>query len=341
MPQLLGIEWIDIFSSVERKRTYLGMVAHSIYTYPVGNMLLVAPLFWLFPFHWFFLILLYAAWVYYDKDTPSKGGYGLDFIRKWRVNRWNADYFPARVHKTADLDPEKNYILAYHPHGIISMGGWVNFASNGSGVMDMYPGITFNLCTLGLNFKIPIRREILLLFGCIDCSKESIEYVLCPKTNKGRAIVLVVGGAAESLDAHPGKHELTLLSRKGFVREALLTGAQLVPVYSFGENDVFEQAANPPGSRLRKWQDTLRKSMGMSLPIVKGRGYLQYSFGFLPLRRPINTVIGAPIHVEKMENPTKERIDELHEEYVKKLTELFEKYKGQFGVKKDVKLVLK
>ena len=46
MPQLLGIEWIDIFSSVERKRTYLGMVAHSIYTYPVGNMLLVAPLFW-------------------------------------------------------------------------------------------------------------------------------------------------------------------------------------------------------------------------------------------------------------------------------------------------------
>ncbi|CAL2035718.1 unnamed protein product [Caenorhabditis brenneri] len=340
MPQFLGIEWIDIFSSVERKKTYLGMVAHATLTYPIGNMLLVVPLFLLFPFHWFLLVLLYIAWVYYDRKTPSRGGYGLDFIRKWKINEWYAGYFPAKVHKTAELPKDKNYILAYHPHGIISMGGWVNFASNGSGIMEMYPGITFNLCTLGMNFKIPIRREILLLFGCIDCSKESIEYALGPK-NKGRAIVLVIGGAAESLDAHPGRHELTLINRKGFVREALLTGAQLVPVYSFGENDVFEQAANPPGSRLRKWQEALKKSMGMSLPVVKGRGFLQYSIGWLPFRRPINTVIGAPIYVEKTENPTKEQINELHEEYVKRLTELFEEHKERFGVSKETKLTLK
>ncbi|PIC41535.1 hypothetical protein B9Z55_008920 [Caenorhabditis nigoni] len=203
-----------------------------------------------------------------------------------------------------------------------------------------YPGITFNLCTLGLNFKIPIRREILLLFGCIDCSKESMEYALNSK-NQGRALVLVVGGAAESLDAHPGKHELTLMSRKGFVREALLTGAHLVPVYSFGENDVFEQAANPPGSTLRKWQEKLRKSMGTALPMVKGRGFLQYTYGFLPFRRSINTVIGAPITVEKTENPTNEQIEKLHEKYVEKLVELFEGHKQRFGVSKNVKLVLK
>ncbi|CAP39053.1 Protein CBG22471 [Caenorhabditis briggsae] len=340
MPKFLGIDWIDPFSSLERKKTYLGMVVHAIYCYPIGNMLLTVPFFMLFPFHWSLLILLYAAWAYYDRNTPSKGGYGFEFIRKWRINRWYGGYFPAKVHKTAALDSKKNYILGYHPHGIISMGGWVNFASNGSGIMDMYPGITFNLCTLGLNFKIPIRREILLLFGCIDCSKESMEYILSSK-NQGRALVLVVGGAAESLDAHPGKHELTLMSRKGFVREALLTGAHLVPVYSFGENDVFEQAANPPGSTLRKWQEKLRKSMGTALPMVKGRGFLQYTFGFLPFRRPINTVIGAPITVEKTENPTKEQIEKLHEQYVEKLVELFEEHKQRFGISKDVNLVLK
>ena len=50
-----------------------------------------------------------------------------------------------------------------------------------------------------------------------------------------------LGGAAEALDSHPGKHMLTLKYRKGFARIALETGAQLVPVYSFGETELFEQ----------------------------------------------------------------------------------------------------
>lgn len=79
-----------------------------------------------------------------------------------------------------------------------------------------------------------------MLYGYISCSKKSIEHVLT-KQGKGQAAVLVVGGAEESLDAHPGRSTLILAKRKGFVREALLTGAHLVPVYSFGENDVYRQ----------------------------------------------------------------------------------------------------
>ncbi|KHJ81013.1 diacylglycerol acyltransferase [Oesophagostomum dentatum] len=85
-----------------------------------------------------------------------------------------------------------------------------------------------------------IRRELLMLGGFIDCSKESIRYVLSEK-NTGKAVVLVVGGAEEALDAHPKLHKLKLLSRKGFVKEAIRSGASLVPVYSFGENDIFTQ----------------------------------------------------------------------------------------------------
>ena len=81
-----------------------------------------------------------------------------------------------------------------------------------------------------------------MLYGFISCSKDSIRYALTKKDRKGKALVLVVGGAEESLDAHPGRSTLTLAKRKGFVREALVTGAHLVPVYSFGENDVYKQA---------------------------------------------------------------------------------------------------
>ena len=54
----------------------------------------------------------------------------------------------------------------------------------------------------------------------------------------GSSLTIVVGGAAESLSAHPGTADLTLKRRKGFIKLAIKQGADLVPVFSFGENDV-------------------------------------------------------------------------------------------------------
>jgi len=51
----------------------------------------------------------------------------------------------------------------------------------------------------------------------------------------------------QALDAHPGINNLTLKNRKGFVKIALQHGAALVPVYSFGENNLFLQLPNPKG----------------------------------------------------------------------------------------------
>jgi 2-acylglycerol O-acyltransferase 2 len=48
-------------------------------------------------------------------------------------------------------------------------------------------------------------------------------YILNGK-EKGRILTLVVGGAAESLFAHPGLNRIVLKNRKGFVRIALKTG---------------------------------------------------------------------------------------------------------------------
>lgn len=51
-------------------------------------------------------------------------------------------------------------------------------------------------------------------------------------------MTIVVGGAAESLSARPGTADLTLRRRLGFIKLAIREGADLVPVFSFGENDV-------------------------------------------------------------------------------------------------------
>lgn len=59
-----------------------------------------------------------------------------------------------------------------------------------------------------------------------------------PFAGPGSALTIVVGGAAESLSARPGTADLTLKRRMGFIKLAMRQGADLVPVFSFGENDV-------------------------------------------------------------------------------------------------------
>ena len=63
----------------------------------------------------------------------------------------------------------------------------------------------------------------MMALGICDVSKESIMH-LCEKKQGGNAVVIVVGGAAESLNAHPGAATLTLKDRKGFIKMALCTG---------------------------------------------------------------------------------------------------------------------
>lgn len=63
--------------------------------------------------------------------------------------------------------------------------------------------------------------------------------------------------------------------------------ADLVPVFSFGENDLYKQFGNPPGSRVRSLQEKLKKITGITLPLINGRGIFQYYFGLLPFRKKL------------------------------------------------------
>lgn len=78
-----------------------------------------------------------------------------------------------------------------------------------------------------------------------------------------------MGGATELLNAQPDLFSLNLLSRRGFCRYALKYGyvkivffkefserfsADLVPMFNFGENNLYEVFPNPRGSKYRKFQ---------------------------------------------------------------------------------------
>jgi hypothetical protein len=286
------------------------------------------------------LFLLYVGWfLTWDRMAPKRGVRYLPQMRRRAFWRHLASYFPIKLTRTKRLDPEKNYLFGYHPHGIISFGAIANFGTFATGSDVLFEGLDIRVLTLELNFKFPIWREYLLSMGVSDCSKDSILYNL---SQKGRSVVLVVGGAAEALETSIGSNTLVLENRKGFVKMALLSGAHLVPVFSFGENDLYD-VLECAGWR-KRWQLWFMKKLGFSTPVFFGRaltgGILHRLFGvkrgIFPFRTPIHSVVGKPIEVPKMKDAdiTKEILDKYHALYTKELNRIHDEWKVVFDKEK-------
>ena len=457
--KFLGIEFAPIFMPITRRLQTLAVAFH-VTTFTLGPIIGLFLLLLLLFTPLAPLVLGYLLWAYlWGSQAPNRGGAGqrLDCVRRCVIWRYIRDYFPISLVKTAELPADRNYVFGYHPHGVMSFGAAINFASEATGFSQMFPGIKPYPLTLRVQFLWPILRNIYLSLGICAVTHESIDFilsqgsksksttpnplplhvtnqnskgannalsnavsnskspacrsspafasaalpasrppvtlalshwlikacgfrtiapypvasgftevqdqtsqvhnqaalnqtapnqaasnqinpisedsdyyevasedsgvspdmqslscesfhstddsdssdasevngegkpvkrlsfatlltsttdddrdiisVLCDRPNSpietqqpqlaqqqqqqrrgnGSAVVIVVGGAQEALDARPGSYRITLLDRKGFVRKALQFGADLVPVYSFGENEIFNQKPNPSG----------------------------------------------------------------------------------------------
>ncbi|XP_008331345.1 2-acylglycerol O-acyltransferase 3b [Cynoglossus semilaevis] len=280
------------------------------------------------------LAALYFIWLVTDWQTPERGGRRTTFVRQWRVWQHLRDYFPVKLLKTAELSPKKNYILGCHPHGIMSAGAFTCFGTDSCGFSELFPGLRPCLAILAGLFRIPFFRDYIMSAGLYPVSKPSLAHLLS-KSGKGNAVVIVIGGAAESLASSPGVNAVVVKQRKGFVRVALEFGADLVPVYSFGENELFRQVIFSEGSFSRRCQDLFKNIMGFAPCLFVGG-----KFGVLPYRTPVTTVVGSPISVPKIVSPTEEEVDHYHGLYMEALSQLFHRHKVVCGLSENHKLQL-
>uniref|UniRef100_H9GEW0 Acyltransferase n=1 Tax=Anolis carolinensis TaxID=28377 RepID=H9GEW0_ANOCA len=193
---------------------------------------------------------LYLAWLLLDWETPERGGRSSSWVRSWPIWSYFRDYFPIQLVKTHPLSPGHNYMVGVHPHGLLCVGAFANFVTGATGFAEKFPGIRPALGTLAGNFRLPGIREYLMSGGLFPVTPRAIAHLLS-RSGTGNAVVLVVGGAAESLSAsRPGETTLVLRRRKGFVRLALQHGTHLVPAFSFGEKALFRQVCFAEGRAL-------------------------------------------------------------------------------------------
>ncbi|GAA6064023.1 hypothetical protein JCM10212_004255 [Sporobolomyces blumeae] len=278
-------------------------------------------------------IIAYLTWVFFIDQAPIRGGRAQGWLRRSSIWVYFASYFP-----TADLPPDRKYVFGYHPHGVIGMGAIANFGTDATGFSRLFPGLNPHLLTLASNFQLPLYRELLLCLGVCSVSMKSCQNIL--RQGPGSSLTIVVGGAAESLSAHPGTADLTLKRRKGFIKLAIRQGADLVPVFSFGENDIFKQLANARGTRLYKLQKRFQAMFGFTLPIFFGRGLFNYNMGLMPYRHPIVSVVGRPIQVKQHDHPTQEMLDEVQGRYIAELKHIWEQYKDAYAKSRTRELTI-
>ncbi|CAG2176950.1 unnamed protein product [Oppiella nova] len=158
--------------------------------------------------------------------------YHRKYIQCGRISHWVrnmsfwkhcANYFPVKLVKTEDLDPERNYMFVCHPHGVMLCSHMVNFGTEGTGFTQLFPGLTSHILTLESLLREPFRRELLLAMGFGAATRTSMKWYLT-HPGKGQVLALIVGGVLESFDTIPNTMRLTLNNRFGFVKLALEHG---------------------------------------------------------------------------------------------------------------------
>ena len=150
---------------------------------------------------------------------------------------WSSSESDDNDNDVAKLPPHKQYVIAVHPHGIHCTPLGL-FSTVGSSFDVQFPGLVGCKLTglaATIIFKIPLVREMFLNMGYVDASRTVASKVL----EEGRSLFVCTGGEEESMYTTPGKDTVVLKRRKGFVRLALSYGADLVPVFGVGNNDLY------------------------------------------------------------------------------------------------------
>ncbi|CAO2623593.1 Acyl-CoA wax alcohol acyltransferase 2 [Lemmus lemmus] len=291
-----------------------------------------------FTSYWPFTVLM-LTWLAFDWKTPERGGRRSSWVRRWCLWKHYCNYFPIKILKTHDISPSHNYILACHPHGLMAHSCFGHFATDTSGFSKIFPGITPYILTLGAFFWVPFFRDYVMSTGACSVSQSSIDFLLTQK-DTGKMLVVVVGGLAECKHSMPGSTTLVLKNRYGFVRMALRHGVSLIPAYGFGEADLYDQHIFTPGGYINRFQNWFQKMVHIYPCAFYGRGFTKNSWGLLPYSQPVTTVVGKPLPLPKIENPSLETVLKYHTLYIDALRKLFDQHKTKFGISETQELVI-
>lgn len=228
-----------------------------------------------------------------------------------------------RVEGAVDKEPA---IYLFHPHGLFSISYTLHIMTS----LTNWPVRKIKGVALDFLFILPICNEISKEIDCVPAKYKEMKKVL----TRNKSLSVVAGGIEEIFEVKPGRMRLAISRRRGIFKMALETGTALVPVLTYGENELYQPVD-------WGWLDALNRRLvplGFCFPIPTLDSCLRWMrLTDRPFKTPVRTVIGPRLTVEKVVGPVGEAaVVELRERYFVALRELYAKTRGSYSEELEI-----
>mmetsp|Transcript_27874 Transcript_27874/g.56170 ORF Transcript_27874/g.56170 Transcript_27874/m.56170 type:complete len:291 (-) Transcript_27874:76-948(-) len=146
-----------------------------------------------------------------------------------------------------------------------------------------------NFAAASVLFWVPVLREYLLLFGGREANRSTVKRLLAA----GHIVAVCPGGVWEQVHTDRFEEKVFVQRNKGFLRLALEASVPVMPMYGFGENQLYSTSL----AHL-SWRQHIAKKYRVGLPWIVPSRRLAWGFGRVGLGLgPVPCTLPHPTHV--------------------------------------------
>jgi hypothetical protein len=264
-----------------------------------------------------FIGILIAYAFRYRYDAGRQFGRDSNYMRSFFYNLFAPLYKENGgrvIYPNPMFDTSKTYLIAGSPHGVVPFYWLIPLHQMKFGKNPPKPPIALGARVI---FILPGVREVYLNWA-IEGSQENFTALI----EAGRSAVVIPGGVPEMVLSEPGNRVKIYAKNKGFVRLAISHGISIVPIFAFGEHNAWKQKRAP------KWiADRITRFTGGTYPFINWGSW----GNLLPIPTPVVHVIGQPVEMPHITEPSEDIIVHHHHRFYASLRNLILEKREEAG----------
>jgi 2-acylglycerol O-acyltransferase 2 len=254
------------------------------------------------------LVVLVTVIAYLPWSPRQSPNLLQQFIRRYAPCYFDKTSIVVEGTRALPLTDEPQTFYAIHPHGAFCIGWGILFCHH------LFEHVRF--CFAPALFISPFFR---LFSRCTGNPGSAAKPAMISYMKQHRdCLALPPGGFEEATLTSLHEDRVFIRKRTGFIRLCLKYGIRVRPVYVFGEKSCYWN--------IQGWFQIRLSLNRFGIPTI-----LPWGHWLIPLLpKPhchIHIVVGAPIVLPQIDDPTPPQVQEWHDKYIAALVRLFEEHK--------------